>query len=105
MGKATVEYPFTDICGKVNKSDSAYFCHRNGKTYIHRIKNPYTGAPTINQLRAQEIFKRVTEQTNSIIKMGPGSDEYDLFFAQWKANPGKYETLRGYIFAKLYSTI
>ena len=58
MGKATVEYPFTDICGKVNKTDNAYFCHRNGKTFIRRIKNPHKGEPSPSQQASKEKFKR-----------------------------------------------
>ncbi len=104
MGKATVEYPFIDICGKVNKTDNAYFCHRNGKTFIRRIKNPHKGEPSLSQQASKEKFKRAIDMANQIIKMGPGSDNYDLNLAQWKANPGKYSTLRGFIFAKLYDS-
>ncbi|MCQ2229798.1 MAG: hypothetical protein MJZ13_08660 [Bacteroidales bacterium] len=98
MGKVTIEYPFTDICGKVNKSDSIYFSHLNGKTYIRRIKKPFKGKPTAKQQAITEKFKTLQQRISAILKAGPGNEEYDLYHAQWKANPNDCATLRGYIF-------
>lgn len=102
MSKARLAFPVEVLQGKVNKKDSAYFAMRNGNCYLNRIINPYTGEPTANQLDVQDKFKTVTQQVSRIMKQGPGSDQYDLYKAEYDKNPGKATSLRGYIFAKLW---
>lgn len=46
MSKITLAYPIEKIQGKVNKTDSAYFSCRNGRTFMKRTVNPYKGDPT-----------------------------------------------------------
>lgn len=102
MSKARLAFPVEVLQGKVNKKDSAYFAMRNGKCYLNRIINPFTGDPTANQLQIQEKFTTVNQQVSAILRAGAGSDEYDLYKEQYDSNPGKAESLRGFIFAKLW---
>lgn len=102
MSKARLAFPVEVLQGKVNKKDSAYFAMRNGNCYLNRIINPYTGEPTATQLDIQDKFKTVTQQVSRIMKLGPGSDQYDSYKAEYDKNPGKATTLRGFIFAKLW---
>lgn len=101
MGKVSLAFPVEKIEGKVSKSDDAYFNNRYGHCYINRIKNPYKGDPTMNQLDIQEKFKSVAAKVKDIIAK-QGTD-YKAYETAWKANPGKHATLRGYIFSKEFA--
>ncbi len=103
MGKATVEYPFTDICGKVNKTDSAYFCHRNGKTYIRRIKNPHKGPMSAKQSNVVQDFTETVKRVRAIMA-DKSSPTYQKYLAEWKTGTSKCATLYGYIFQQEYAS-
>lgn len=91
---------FKSASGKVCQDSDFYTVTRNGKTYTGKVCHPYTGEPTAKQVAMNEKFKRVTTAVNRILKMGKGSDDYDLALMEYKSNPGKYDTLRGWLFGK-----
>ncbi len=104
MSRITVAYPFEAIQGKVNKQDSAYFCKRNGKTYLNRVVNTNTSSPTEAQLNMQTLFSTCTKNTNAIMADTSGED-YAAYKAAWQSNSSGYTTLRGYVFAKEYAKL
>lgn len=91
--------------GKVCQDSAFYTAHRNGKTYTGRICHPYKGPKSDKQQTATDQFSAATIATNNILKSGKGDTQYDKYLADFKANPGKYATLRGYIFAQEYKKI
>lgn len=101
MGNVTIEYPFTDIRGKVHKSDSAYFCHRNGRTFIRRLKNVSKKESTEQQKLTRNKFKQVAARTTEILK-DTSSDTYKAYYEAWKAGGSDSATLYGYIFKQEY---
>ena len=102
MSKVTLAYPVEKLQGKVNKEDDAYFNARNGRCYMNRIRNPYDGPDTADQQAVKEKFKEAVAETLAILS-DVTSDTYKEYLAAYKANPGKYATLRGYIFAQVYN--
>lgn len=93
---------FKSASGKVCQDSEFYTATRNGRTYTGRVCNPYKGDPTEKQKAVNNKFKTVTEAVSRIIKMGKGSDDYDLANVEFKSNPGKYATLRDWLFAKIW---
>lgn len=102
MGNVTIEYPFTDIRGKVHKSDSAYFCHRNGRTFIRRLKNVTKREDTEHQKMVKDKFRQIAERTREIMK-DTASDTYKAYYEAWKAGGKDATTLYGYIFKQEYA--
>lgn len=89
------------MSGKVCQDSDVSFRIRNGKIFTAKLCHPFTGQPSDKQLQLQQKFQRITAETTRIIKMGPGSDDYDLLSIEF-ANQKKYPTLRGFIFARLW---
>lgn len=104
MSKVTLSFPVDALQGKVNSQDSAYFAKRNGKCFLNRIVNPFTGDPTEKQIAVQTKFATINTQVSNILNAGAGNEQYDSYKAAYERNHGKAETLRAYIFDKLWKT-
>ena len=85
------------LSGKVCGHSNVYFAERNGTQYTGTICNPYTGEPTAKQIAVREAFTATIEAMNALTE--DQKQAYEEAFKKQK----KYRTLRGYIFAQLYT--
>ena len=83
------------VCGHSNK----YFAVRYGTQYTGTICNPYTGEPTEAQIAVRQKF---ADTYAAMAALTPEQKaDYETAFRKQK----KYRSLRGYIFAQLYTTL
>ena len=85
------------LSGKVCSHSNKYFAVRNGTQYTGTICNPYTGEPTEKQVAVRTKFTATIEAMNALTE--DQKEAYEEAFKKQK----KYRTLRGYIFAQLYT--
>ncbi len=103
---AKIYYPehIARIQGKVCKKDpnGLTYCRAvSGKNYVqHRHVGTYK--PTAMQEEVNARFKTAQAAVKTIME---DPAQIKNYHAQWKANPGKYSTLRGYIFAKEFAKL
>jgi len=83
------------LTGKICGHSDTYFATKNGTMYTGTICNPYTGDPTANQLAQRTLFKNARTAMSALTEQ-----EKSAYQTAFKASPGKYTTLNGYIFAK-----
>lgn len=85
------------LSGKVCSHSNKYFAVRNGTQYTGTICNPYTGEPTEKQVAVRTKFTATIEAMNALTE-----DQKEAYAEAFKKQK-KYRTLRGYIFAQLYT--
>jgi len=99
MSKITFETPVKFVQGKLSKSDSSYFSVRNGKGCLTKCYNQYDGGNTAQQLAARQRFADVQRQVTAELADTAKRGEWEAQFA----TQNKHNTLRGFVFAMLYS--
>ena len=98
---------FTSASGKLDPShDSENMCFTlNGKTYSRKLCNPRnltTNPYSTDELQRHDLFKRAWQAVAAIVA---DPDTYAQALARYKANPGKYNSLRGFLFAEKYKEL
>ncbi len=73
-----------------------------GTKYVYHIDNPYTGPATAAQDAQKQRFKTASANTKTIMR---DPEQLLPYREAWKKNPGKYGTLRGYVFAQVMAGI
>ncbi len=104
MAKVVFMELVESVSGKYCKQnpDSPIFQKRKTCNVVCHIHNPFTGPATAKQQEVQANFASAHAAVKSVM-----SDPSLLAeaTAAWKANPGKYSTLRGFIFAQEYAKL
>ncbi len=100
MAKVVFNHLIDHVSGKYCQDPTGpIFARRKdtGTKYVYHVENPYTGPATEAQEAQKQRFK--TAQTNTRNVM---NDPAQLlpYKEAWRKNPGKYGTLRGYVFAQ-----
>ena len=92
--------PFDSIRGKFSGTDQIHFRNRtvDNATIGVRVKHPYSGEPSANQLACQTAFTTAQEAVKTAMADSTQLATYTKAFKAQK----KYKTLRGYIFSKVY---
>ena len=85
------------LSGKVCSHSNVYFAERNGTQYTGTICNPYTGEPTEKQVAVRQRF------ADTYAAMANLTEDQKEAYAEAFKKQKKYRTLRGYIFAQLYT--
>ncbi|MBO5816865.1 MAG: hypothetical protein J6R26_02825 [Paludibacteraceae bacterium] len=95
--------PFDSIKKKFSSSDEIHFRNRtkDNATIGVRVKNPYDGGHSENQVAVRNAFKSTYEQVATILA---DPEQKATYVEKFKAQK-KYVTLRGYIFAQLHQKI
>jgi hypothetical protein len=99
MSKITFETPVKYVQGKLSKSDNSYFSVRNGKACLTKCYNQYDGGNTEQQQAARQRFADVQRQVTAELADPVKREEWEALFAA----QDKHHTLRGFVFAMLYS--
>lgn len=82
------------LSGKICTHSDTYFAERAGTRYTGKICNPYTGAPSANQIAQRTKFS--TARANVMALTAEAKSAYKAAFKTQR----KYRTLSGYIFAQ-----
>ena len=88
------------VQGRVSRADKVHFKKLYGETYAVRVDNPYRGPRTEPQKQATDRFTAIQAQALNLATANP--EKYAELSRKFKSQR-TYKTLRGYIFAKLYS--
>ena len=89
----------SEVHGKFHGDSEYYAAERYGTQYtgkIGEIKVP----PTESQLTQRELFAQTRANMKALT-----TEERSAYRQAFKASPGKYKSLEGYIFAKEYAKI
>lgn len=100
MSKIKLEAPFQSFRGKVCKHSEIIFKQMYGTRFTSQICNPYTGAPSQAQVEQQNKFKNAQAAVKAL-----SSQQRNDYIAAFKANPGKYKTINGYILAQEFAKL
>ncbi len=105
MAKVSFNHLIDSVSGKLcNDEKAPIFAHRkdSGCRYVYHRDNPYTGPASDKQIEQRNKFKAAHIAVKAVY-----SDPEHLAeaTAAWKQNPGKYPTLRGYIFAQEFAKL
>ncbi len=92
--------PFDSIKRKFSRTDSIYFRNRkaDNATIGVRIKHPYDGGNSAEQIKYRNAFNAALQQVNTIIADPEQKATYLTAFKKQK----KYISLRSYIFSQVY---
>ena len=95
--------PFDSISRKFSASDQIHFRNRkaDNATIGVRVKHPYDGTPSAQQVAVRNKFNAVQEAVTTALA---DSEQRATYLAEFKAQK-KYLTLRGYVFHQLYNTV
>ena len=95
--------PFDTIKRKFAKSDQIHFRNRkaDNATISVRLKHPYEGGASAEQLAQRAKFTQATAATVTALTTPETKATYEAAFKKQH----KYITLRGYIFAQEYAKI
>ncbi len=105
MAKVTYNHLIDSVSGKLcNDPKSPIFARRkdSGTKYVYHRDNPYTGPASDSQKLVRNKFKAAHQAVKTILN---DPQQVKTLTAEWKANPGKYATLRGYVFAKEFANL
>lgn len=105
MSKVVFIDPIDHISGKICSHSDVIFAHRSGsnKNYTTRICNPrnLTNKPYSEDEQAcKSLFATAAANTKEVMT---NATKLATARAQFAANPGKYTTLRGFVFAREYA--
>ncbi len=94
------------VQGKFCKEDptGAIFAYRKdtGVNYVYHRHNVSTAPASAAQEAQKARFKATVSTVKSIMK---DVEQVQPYVEAWRKNPGKYGTLRGYIFAQVMAGI
>ena len=85
--------------GKVCMHSDTYFANRYGTNYTGKICNPYTGAPSAEQIAKREKFAQARAAMAALTP-----EQIAAYKIAFKAQR-KYKSLQGYIFAQEYAKL
>ncbi len=105
MAKVEFNHLVKSVSGKLCKDEHApIFAQRKdtGAKYVYHRDNPYTGPDSPAQEAQKQRFKTASANVKTIMN---DPDQVKPYREAWKKNPGKYGTLRGYIFAQVMAGI
>ncbi len=100
MAKVEFNHLVESVHGKVcNDPRGPIFAQRKdtGSKYVYHRDNPYTGPATEAQEAQKQRFKAASTNTKNVMN---NPEQLTAYKEAWRKNPGKYGTLRGYIFAQ-----
>ncbi len=100
MAKVVFYHLVKSVSGKVCQDEHGpIFAIRKdtGTKYVFHRDNPYTGPATEAQEAQKQRFTTAAANTKNIMN---NPSELATYKEAWRKNPGKYGTLRGYIFAQ-----
>jgi hypothetical protein len=89
----------SEVHGKFHGDSEYYAAEKYGTQYtgkIGEIKVP----PTESQLTQRELFAQTRANMKALT-----TEERSAYHQAFKASPGKYKSLEGYIFAKEYAKL
>ena len=95
--------PFDTIKRKFAKSDQIHFRNRkaDNATISVRMKHPYDGGASANQIAQRAKFTQATAATITALETPATRATYEAAFKKQH----KYITLRGYVFAQEYAKL
>lgn len=107
---ATVDHlEGSQVRGKMNKQSKEIHRIRNGREFVHTVKNEYAGPPT----KAQKLQRSVFGKTNAIVnRIMSDPDQVQEWEAKMKdyhrsladkilLNPKRYNTVRSFVYATI----
>lgn len=99
MAKIVNSTPFDSIKSKFSQTDEIHFRNRkkDNATIGVRVKHPYDGGNSADQLAARAAFSAMQARVKAILADESQRAEYDAAYKKQK----KYLTLRGYIYHAL----
>ncbi len=100
MAKVDFNHLVEAVHGKVCEDPRGpIFAQRKdtGTKYVYHIDTPYTGPSTEAQEAQKQRFKTAAVNTKNAMN---DAEKLGTYKDAWRKNPGKYGTLRGYIFAQ-----